>query len=252
MSYKILYLVLDHHTVKKRSLACQSTWMQDIASTSDIVFIGDPRMPNSINGFEVYKPIKDEPLTCRDNITEKMVLSFEFILKKEWDFLVRIDVDAYCNIKSLNSFLDLQNRDHLLYAGQGIHFLNKCGPLYLSNVGDSLPPSQYEYYYAQGGCYVLSRKSLEKSFPHMFFPAPALDWAEDLMVGVSMEKAGVTLNDRPDLFNSGYKGKGWPGMGTRRHTIKEHIDMINSGYISTHTLNSKQIHLIHNALCMQS
>ena len=244
---KILYLLLDHHLVKDKSEACQLTWLTEISPNSEVIFIGDSLMPDSVSGYEVYKPIKNEPIKSKDNITEKILLSFKYALSKEWDFLLRIDVDAYCNIKNLHSYIENLNTLDPLYTGQGIHFVTNKYPCYLSNVGDELPPKDYTYYYAQGGCYLLSRSALKSSINQMFYPAPIHPSYEDIMVGVAMEKSGIPLQDRPDLFNSGYKGRGWPKMGTRRNNIKEHIDMINSGYISTHTLNSKQIYRIHNS-----
>lgn len=246
---KILYLILDHHSAEGSSRACQQTWIKNIPQNDEALFIGDPLMPNQIGRHEVYKPLKDEPKQCQQRITEKMVYSFKHILKKNWDFLLRIDVDAYCNIDNLNKLtknLD-SSKDH--YFGQGIHFKSDSHPCYLSNVGDKLPPKEYKYYYAQGGCYLISRTALEKAIPYMYYPAPIEARGEDIMVGDALAKAGIKLNDRPDLFCCGYTGKGWYNMPMRNVTAEEHIKNITQeGYISTHKISSNLMKKIHNKL----
>ena len=69
------------------------------------------------------------------------------------------------------------------------------------------------------------------------------------MVGDALNKVGITLDDRPDLFNSGFQGRGWHRMGTRNHTKTEHIKKITKeGYISTHKITSDIMYEIHNKL----
>jgi len=246
---KILYLILDHHGCRALSKECQNTWMRDIRDNSNVIFVGDPLMPDTINGFEVYKPLPDERKEDQGRITEKIVKAYNYILEKDWDFLLRIDVDAYCNIKNLHRLVDNLNPSEDFYFGQGIYFLDDKHPCFLSNIGDDLPPKKYKYYYAQGGCYLLSKSALHKSISYMYYPAPIEARAEDIMVGDALSKAGIELSDRPDLFNSGFEGKGWHNMGTRQHTIEEHLKKITKeGYISTHKISPDLIKKIHNQL----
>lgn len=231
----------------RMSKACRETWISTIDTESmEIIFLGDTRMPAELDGHEVYKPLKHEPKFCRDNITRKMVRAYEYILTKEWDFVVRSDNDVYCNVSRLVDFLGTKKPTDDLYAGQGIHYPDERRKNYLSNVGDRLPPPKWKYYYAQGGFYIISRSALEKSVTKMYFPAPLVDWAEDVMVGESLERVGVSLEDRPDLFNAGFVGKGWPRMGTRQNTADEHLDIMRSGYISTHKVSPPVMYRIHN------
>ena len=162
---KILYLILDHHSVRDLSIACQETWLQDVDPGSEIVFLGDDQMPDVIQGNEVYKPLKNE---TRNNITKKMVLGFEYIMNKKWDYVLRVDTDVYCNIHALKQFITNNKNIENLYAGQGIHFRTENHPNYLSMPGDKLPPKEYKYYYAQGGCYLISRTALNVSLKNMF------------------------------------------------------------------------------------
>ena len=242
---KILFLLLDHHSVKDKSKACQNTWLKNFGKEDEVIFLGDPLMPDFINGHEVYKPLPNEKKQEQNRITEKQVKAFKYIIKKEWDFLLRIDVDAYCNVDNLKNLLKSLKKDECYYYGQGICFPGNGHPCYLSNVGDILPRTKYKYYYAQGGCYLISKPALKKALPFMYFPAPIEARAEDIMVGDALKKAGVDLIDRPDLFNSGYVGKGWHGMGTRINTLEEHLQKIKDGYISTHKVSSNQIIKIH-------
>ena len=57
---KILFLLLDHHSVKDKSKACQNTWLKNIGKEDEVIFLGDPLMPDFINGHEVYKPLPNE------------------------------------------------------------------------------------------------------------------------------------------------------------------------------------------------
>lgn len=245
----VLYLILDHHSAKPLSKACQDTWLQHIDKKSSVVFVGDPLMPDTINNFEVYKPLKDEAKEDHVRITEKIAKAYEYVIQKDWDFLLRIDVDAYCNVNNLHKLVEPLDPDEDFYSGQGIHFLEDRHPCFLSNVGDDLPPKKYKYYYAQGGCYLLSRSALKKSIEHMYYPAPIESRAEDIMVGDAMSKAGIKLSDRPDLFCCGYIGKGWHNMPIRHATEEEHIKKITEeGYISTHKITAEQIYKINNCL----
>ena len=198
-------------------------------------------MQDNISNIKVLKTVKNESYK---DLPLKMKLSFDYCLSKDWDYLVKIDDDAYLNINKLSNFLN-QKTSELLYAGQGIHFPLSKHPCYLSNIGDQLPPKSFKYYYAQGGCYIVSKKALETSISKMNTSAP---FAEDLMVGKSMIESNILLEDRPDLFNCGFKGKGWHNMGTRKNTDKENIDLMQSGYISSHKLDSSLIRKIHDAL----
>ena len=81
---KILFLILDHHSMARMSKACRETWISTIDTESmEIIFLGDARMPDELDGHEVYKPLKHEPKFCRDNITKKMVRAYEYILTKK-------------------------------------------------------------------------------------------------------------------------------------------------------------------------
>ena len=246
---KILYLILDHHSAECLSKSCQQTWMKNISKNDEVLFIGDPLMPDLIGLHEVYKPLRDEPKNCQHRITEKMMHSFKYALKKDWDFLLRIDVDAYCNINNLNKLIKSLDSSKDYYFGQGIHFNGDSHPCYLSSVGDELPPKEYKYYYAQGGCYLINRTALKKAVPYMYHPAPIEPRAEDIMVGDALAKAGIKLNDRPDLFCCGYIGKGWHNMPIRHATEEEHIQKITEeGYISTHKISSDLMNRIHKKL----
>lgn len=248
---KILYIILDHHSAKDLSVACQQTWMKDVSSNDEILFIGDPLMPDFICGNEVYKPLLDEPEVCQHRITEKMVKTFNYIAEKDWDFVLRIDVDAYCNINNLENLLKQLDKGADHYYGQGLYFLREKHPCFISNIGDSIPPKKYKYYYAQGGCYLISKSALMKGLPHMYYPAPIEARAEDIMVGDALSKGGVRLTDRPDLFCCGYIGKGFhiPDVRTRRVSKNEHIDNITKkGFVSTHKICHHTIKEIHKKL----
>lgn len=236
---KILINILSHKSSTNRLNACLNTWAKNIAKPHELIILGDSKMNDKISGINVFKPLQNESYK---DLPEKIFVSYKYSLKKDWDYVVKIDDDAYLNFDSLLSFLD-GDLPEPLYAGQGVHFPEKTHPCYLSNIGDKLPPETFTYYYAQGGCYIISRKALKSSIKHMNINSPFA--AEDIMVGIAMHKSGIQLHDRPDLFNSGYKGKGWHEMGTRKHTSEEHIEHINSGYISTHALTAKQIYKIH-------
>lgn len=241
---KVLFMLLDHTSVIAESQACQNTWIKDIPSEHDVIFIGNNEMPSKLNSYEVYKPLLSEN---RASITEKMVKSFEYILTKSWDFLIRCDVDVYCNVKNLLNYLNSIDKSTPTYSGQGIHFPEPKHPCYLSSV-NSEPPKNPYYYFTQGGFYILCRNALENAIPNMFYPAPIESEAEDIMVGEAMKKSGIKLNDRPDLFNCGAEGWGWNrrGRGCRKHTTTEHISKISNGYISTHWVTADQIYEIHN------
>lgn len=237
----ILISILSYHGSSERLKACLDTWVKN-CHAHDLIILGDDKMPDRISDIEVYKPLVNEKY--RD-LPKKIKTSFEYLLTKEWDYLVKIDDDAYLNTTNLLNFLK-NNTEPNLYAGQGVHFPSDKHPCYLSNVGDILPPKSFKYYYAQGGCYVISKKALEISISNMDISAPF--FAEDLMVGKSMNESNILLEDRPDLFNCGLKGKGWHNMGTRKNTDKENIDLMQSGYISSHKLDSSLMIKIHNSL----
>ena len=233
--------------MKHLSIACQETWLQDVDSSSEIVFLGDKSMPDVIRGNEVYKPLEEEK---RRDITHKMVLGYEYIMRKDWDYVLRVDTDVYCNIRNLEHFIEENKEIKKLYAGQGIHSLTEKFPMYLSNPGDVLPPKKYKYYYAQGGCYLISRQALSVSLKNMFYPAPVRLWAEDLMVGEAMKASGVSLMDVPTKFDCGYACTGW-GRGhapAQGKTLDERIKNMRSGYISTHNVSSDMIFQIHRTL----
>lgn len=238
---KILISILSYHGSFERLKACLDTWVKNCINY-DLVILGDNKMPDRISDIEVYKPLVDEKY--RD-LPKKIKASFEYLLTKEWDYLVKIDDDAYLNTTNLSDFLNEKSSD-LLYAGQGIHFPSDKHPCYLSNIGDILPPKSFKYYYAQGGCYIISRLALQNSIDKMQTPSPFN--AEDTMVGIAMHESNIKLEDRPDLFNCGFKGEGWHNMGTRKNTNKENVQLMKSGYISTHKLNTQEIYKIHDQL----
>lgn len=249
---KVLYLLLDHHLVKRASVACQQTWLTTIGDQASVVFIGDELMPNKLGQWEVYKPVLKEPKKNRASITRKMCMSFKYILDKtDWDYVVRIDVDAYCNVENLHKFLHTLNKDDHLYAGQGIHMLPGGGKAsYLSGNHNVFPPKEFSYYYAQGGCYIMSRKTVETLQPHMYYPAPGKGWAEDIMIGDVAAKMGVSLTDRPDLFCCGYFGPGWgiPNSGgIKGLKTKNHVALMKGNYISTHKCKADTLYKIHQA-----
>lgn len=235
----ILISILSHHGSSERLQACLDTWVKN-CHAHNLIILGDDKMPDRISDIEVYKPLVKEKY--RD-LPQKIKISFEYLLTKEWDYLVKIDDDAYLNVDNLLNFLQKNTKPNL-YAGQGIYFPSDKHPCYLSNVGDALPPKSFKYYYAQGGCYVLSRLALQNSIGKMNTSSPFK--AEDTMVGIAMHESNIMLEDRPDLFNCGFKGKGWHNMGTRKNTIKENVQLIKSGYISTHKLNAQEIYKIHD------
>ena len=239
---KILISILSHHGSFERLKACLDTWVKNCINY-DLVILGDNKMLDRISDIEVYKPLIDEKY--RD-LPKKIKASFEYLLTKEWDYLVKIDDDAYLNTTNLLNFLKNNTKPNL-YAGQGIHFPSDKHPCYLSNVGDILPPKSFKYYYAQGGCYVISKNSLNTSLIKMN-TSVSFSGAEDLMVGRAMHESNIMLEDRPDLFNCGFKGKGWHNMGTRKNTNKENVQLMKSGYISTHKLNPQEIYKIHDQL----
>ena len=252
---KVLYLLLDHHLVKQSSLACQETWLTTIGDQASVVFIGDPLMPDRIKQWEVYKPITKEPKKNRGSITKKICKSFEYILTiPDWDYVVRIDVDAYCNVENLHRFLQSQDKNNYLYAGQGIHLKTESGARFLSSETSVLPPKEFKYYFAQGGCYVLSRKAVETLQPHMYYPAPVKGWAEDIMVGDVAVQMNVPLTDRPDLFCCGYTGPGWgiPGSGgIKGLKTRNHVALMKGHHISTHKCTPDILYAIHQALFSQ-
>lgn len=235
---KILLAILSHYTSRDNLNACLDTWVKKCDS-QQLVILGDDTMPDSISNIEVYKPLENETYL---DLPKKIKSSFNYLLGREWDYIVKIDDDTYLNIDKLSDYLQ-QNKNDQFYAGQGIHFPGKTYPCYLSNVGDKLPPDEFTYYYAHGGCYIISRSALETSIDMMRIDS--YDNAEDVMVGVAMQENNILLEDRPDLFNSGYVGPGWHDMGTRENTTEEHISLINSGYIVTHKINFRQIYNIH-------
>jgi hypothetical protein len=238
---KVLIAILSHHGSLERLQACLDTWVKK-CYLYDLVILGDDKMPDNLSGIKVFKPIKNESYK---DLPIKMKRSFEYCLSREWDYLIKIDDDAYLNINKLSDFLNEKSSD-LLYAGQGIHFPSDKHPCYLSNTGDILPPKSFKYYYAQGGCYIISRLALQNSIDKMQTPSPFN--AEDTMVGIAMHESNIKLEDRPDLFNCGFKGEGWHNMGIRKNTSKENAQLIKSGYISTHKLNAQEIYKIHDQL----
>lgn len=238
---KILIAILSHHGSSERLKACLGTWVKN-CHAHDLVILGDDKMPDRISGIEIHKPLVDEKYT---DLPKKIKTSFEYLLMKEWDYLIKIDDDAYLNTTNLLKFLKNNTKPNL-YAGQGIYFPSDKHPCYLSNIGDVLPPKSFKYYYAQGGCYIISRLALQNSIDKMKTLSPFN--AEDVMVGIAMHESNIKLEDRPDLFNCGFKGKGWHNMGTRKNTDKENIHLIKSGYISAHKLDSSLIRKIHNTL----
>ena len=82
---KILFLILDHSSVHDQSVACQRTWVKNIDTRHEIIFLGDAKMPDNILLHEVYKPLHSE---SRSDITKKIVKGFRHSLKKDWDYLV--------------------------------------------------------------------------------------------------------------------------------------------------------------------
>jgi len=238
---KILICILSHHSSSERLQACINTWLKNCLN-HDLIIFGSDKMQDNISNIKVLKTVKNESYK---DLPIKMKRSFEYCLSREWDYLIKIDDDAYLNINKLSDFLNEKSSD-LLYAGQGIHFPSDKHPCYLSNIGDILPPKSFKYYYAQGGCYIISRLALQNSIDKMKTPSPFN--AEDAMVGIAMHESNIKLEDRPDLFNCGFKGKGWHNMGTRKNTDKENIHLIKSGYISSHKLDSSLIIKIHNSL----
>lgn len=238
---KILIALLSHSKSQEKLQACLDTWVKNCIG-HDLIILGDSKMPDSISNFEVYKALDNEEYK---DLPHKIKLSFRHCLKKNWDYLVKIYDDAYLNIHNLLDFLK-NNKNDKLYAGQGIHFPEKTHPCYLSNIGDTLPPKSFKYYYAQGGCYVLSRLALESCIDKMETSSPFVG-AEDTMIGNAIYSSGLNLTDRPDIFSAGYTGKGW-GSGNypmRKNTLRENIELIKKGYISTHKLTASHILEIH-------
>ena len=56
-------------------------------------------MPDHISNIEVYKPLVDEKYM---DLPKKIKASFEYLLTREWDYLVKIDDDAYLNLSLIN------------------------------------------------------------------------------------------------------------------------------------------------------
>ena len=60
------------------------------------------------------------------------------------------------------------------------------------------------------------------------------DNAEDVMVGVAMQENNILLEDRPDLFNSGYEVMGFKKYGyTEEHNRGTHI--VDQFWIYSHS-----------------
>ena len=243
---KILFLILTHHTTQDKLHACLRTWVPKIESKHDLIVLGDCTMEDNIQGHSVYKPLNNE--TYYD-LPEKMYRSYRHVLDMEWDYLVKTDDDCYLNIDNLHSSLAEMSSIDKLYTGQGIHFKTKTKPNYLSNCDDKLPPEQYTMYYAQGGCYIMSKSALNHSIDKMQYKKPPFS-AEDVMVGMAMTDSDIVLHDRPDLFDCGWVGRGWgPGTGgCRSRTPQECIDIISNKHISVHRTNAFFIQKIHNNL----
>lgn len=244
---KILFLILDHSSVHDQSVACQRTWVKNIDTRHEIIFLGDAKMPDNILLHEVYKPLHSE---SRSDITKKIVKGFRHSLKKDWDYLVRCDTDVYCNVSELEKFLIKCNKIKPLYAGHGVYSHSPTGhPNYIVTDLKDIPKNKY-WYFAQGGFYILSRSALEKTIDDMYFPGPVEPESEDVMVGGVMKKQEIPLRDRPDLFNIGWVGNGWGGNTElpRENTLSEHLDVMNNNFISTHKVNAKQIYAIHELI----
>ena len=47
-----------------------------------------------------------------------MAKTFKYIVEKDWDFLLRIDVDAYCNVKNLEKYIKTLSKDKDHYIGK--------------------------------------------------------------------------------------------------------------------------------------
>lgn len=243
---KILYLILSHQSTMDKLHACLQTWVHDISPEHKVLILGDITMVDNMHGYQVYKPLSSE--TYYD-LPKKMYRSYVHIMNMEWDYIVKVDDDCYLNIDNLNNQLSEMSDITTLYTGQGIHFKTNKKPNYLSNCGDKLPPEQYTMYYAQGGCYIISKPALTLALDKMQYINPPFD-AEDVMVGMAMTESSILLHDRPDLFDSGWCGRGWgPGTGVcRPHTIEERINFIKNKHISTHKLESHDIVKIHTSL----
>ena len=73
----------------------------------------------SISNIEVYNPLENETYL---DLPKKIKSSFNYLLGREWDYIVKIDDDTYLNIDKLSDYLQ-QNKNDQFYAGQGIHFV---------------------------------------------------------------------------------------------------------------------------------
>lgn len=243
---KILFLLLSHHTTQNKLHACLSTWVQSIDQKHNLVILGDCTMEDNISGYNVYKPLNNE--TYYD-LPEKMYRGYRHVLDMEWDYLVKVDDDSYLNLHNLYINLEKMSSIDKLYTGQGIHFKSRTfkKPNYLSNCDDKLPPDHYTLYYAQGGCYIMSKSALSHAIDKMQYQHPPFD-AEDVMVGMAMNDSDILLHDRPDLFECGWGGRGWgPGTGgCRPRPIQDHVNFITNKHISTHRLTPHAIFKIYN------
>lgn len=163
---KILIAVTTCHIFKARADACRRTWVKDSQGVDVKFFLGK---------LEGYAPAADEViLDCPDGyhyLTQKTQLIRKYALENGYDYLWKVDDDAYVRIERL---------------------IPLSGPDYIGRLRG--PSGLYPSPYCSGFCYGLSRRAMEVLV--------ACDWkesddiCEDRWTGNHLLPAGIT----PTLF----------------------------------------------------
>ena len=238
MHKKILITLLTHSNSIDRLKTCLQTWCKSIKDRHELIILGDSQMEDNFSGFEVFKALEKE---CYTDLPFKIFKSFSHCLSKDWDFLVKIDDDAYLSMDRLESFL-MSEGDSLSYCGSPVIWENNKIVSNHINRLNSYPDQPQSFpknlwkngnrAYAQGGCYILSRKALSHSIKY-FDPENAVDSAEDAMVGKALFLSDLAFQNRPDLFlnnNATDFALNW---------------FIKHNYLSFHKVNSDKMEKLH-------
>lgn len=137
---KVLFAIVTCKKNKNRQEVLKKTWTQEIPNEIDWVFVqgGERDIFNLAENSLTLKTLEGYR-----HLARKTYDLVSYVYKNtEYDYVVKIDDDAYVRVKNLMSFILEHHPD---YAGK-------------KNIQEY---SDRELAYAQGGCYVLSRRSMQ-------------------------------------------------------------------------------------------
>jgi len=159
------------------------------------------------DNFDIDEPyLKIDFSESYEQLPLKTYLALEKSLTVDYKHVVKTDDDIFLNVDKLIG-LDLTNID---YLGKE-NYPNNLKDTHFYKCKDTeyhLPKLETKYAYAEGGFYILSRKSVEiivNTPKEVFFNKPSLYRGEDVLVGEILLQNNINLVDYKDNMGSNVK-----------------------------------------------